>query len=149
MTTRLNYLARTFQKELASQQTLLWRYALTQACLESRWFQSVLVFNTNNAWGIKYHHQPGSYPYPINTTEYRDDGTRYQIVANFCRWDKVESAVSAYYSLVERHYQHSWRARTAHDYFGGLTRWATDPRYAESLNRVHPIVERLLSEEGL
>lgn len=139
---RLNELAQGFEAEMFNQQSLLWRYAIAQSCLESAYFRSTLVRTTNNAWGIKYVGQAGATGVEFPTREYNANGTSYKTTAAFCKWDTVEEATSAYYSLVMRRYRPAWRARTPMDYFNGLKGWATDPRYPELCmsvyNRLNP-----------
>lgn len=131
MSIKLNNLASLFESEMQAQQSLLWKYALAQSCLESRYFRSALVTQTNNAWGIKYRGQAGAEAMAYMTTEYRPDKTWYKVSQEFCKWHSVGGAVAAYYRLVERRYPKAWASRNAESFFDGLHGWATDPRYPE------------------
>lgn len=68
---------------------------IAQAILESGWGGSGLTAQANNLFGIKGSGPAGSVKMP--TTEYRPDGTSYQILANF----------RAYHSWAESIEDHS------------------------------------------
>lgn len=137
MTIKLSKFAQLFEQELKNQQTLLWRYALAQACHESAWFRSRLVLASYNAWGIKYVGQSGCTPIEFNTHEYNSRGEAYQVVQRFCKYLSPGRAVTEYFSLVQRRYPRAWEARTAQTYFAGLSGWATDPNYERLLMKVY------------
>lgn len=117
-----------------------WRFAMIQACHESRYGQSLLTKQANNLFGITGDTwaAEGKPVYWIITTEYNKENVPFEIRRPFRKYDDWLGSLQDWSGLIQRRYPLALVAAKAgkfDDFAKALQAggYATDPHYATQL----------------
>lgn len=110
---------------------------IAQAGKESNWGLSGLSSTCFNYWGMKWREGCGCGYKEYKTKEQRTDGSYYEIVAKFRKYDNVEDGIEGYFKFIEsyKRYVPVMQSKDYNSYAKQIKNcgWATSITYAESL----------------
>jgi len=116
---------------------------VAQAGVESRWGQSQLAVQANNLFGMKAGSSWKGATITFPTTEY-SGGKKITVNAKFRSYGSYGECVDDFLKVISRYYPEAFEVLThggGQVYYiklvSGPRKYATDPRYADTLNAVY------------